>query len=44
VTRRLIPGDELIEFVCKENEPSSKHFVEVTDVHEAVCDQTKMKG
>jgi len=26
VNQRLIPGDQLIEFVCNENEPSSKHY------------------
>ena len=25
-TQRLMPDDELIEFVCQENELSSKHF------------------
>jgi hypothetical protein len=24
--QRLLPGDELIEFVCGENEKSSQHF------------------
>ena len=28
VNHRLIPGDELIEFICLENEQSSKHLVE----------------
>jgi hypothetical protein len=27
VNQRLIPGDELIEFVCNENEQSSKHYI-----------------
>jgi len=27
VNQRLIPGDQLIEFVCNENERSSKHYV-----------------
>ena len=27
VNQRLIPGDELIEFICNENERSSKHYV-----------------
>ena len=26
VTQRLMPDDELIEFVCQENELSSAHF------------------
>ena len=26
IKQRLIPDDELIEFVCLENEQSSKHF------------------
>ena len=26
LTQRLMPDDELIEFVCQENEQSSKHF------------------
>jgi hypothetical protein len=26
VTQRLMPDDELIEFVCQENERSSAHF------------------
>jgi hypothetical protein len=27
VNQRLNPGEELIEFICNENEQSSKHYV-----------------
>jgi hypothetical protein len=26
IRQQLMPGDELIEFICTENEKSSKHF------------------